>query len=227
MEIKKDEAGNDIEPTAEELKAEIARIEADNAKIAEERENYKKGLLEREDKLKALKDSEVPPVKKEGEEEEEQNNWDEASTKFQNETITKAAKLAEEAASKVISAREGKTAMADFRESHPEVTDEQWEKIVLNYTPTDKGYKKDLERAFVLERFDSGEVIDPAQIQAADARTRLLNLNGSAGAGGSGRYEENKKGLSEGAVSIGSRMRVSEEDLKKEDDSLSAEIKIS
>jgi hypothetical protein len=221
MEIKKDENGEVIEPTAEELKAELAKVE-------EERENYKKGLLEREAKLKELKDSEKTSIE---EEEEETPEWDEASKKFQAETILKTQKSTEEIVTKTIEAKNEKQAVADFREANPNITNEQWEQIILNYNPKNgkdspKKIMKDLERANALRMFDAGEIIDPVKLQKEEAQNRLRDLSANGALGNGGRYEEDKKGVSEGQISIGSRMRVSAEALKKEDDTLSAEIKL-
>lgn len=226
MEIKKDENGNDVEPTTEELKAALAKVE-------EEKENYKKGLLEREAKLKELKDSEKPLDKKEVDiDEVSDNEWDEASKKFQEETISKTQKTAEEIVNKTIEAKNEKQAISDFRDANPDITDEQWEKIVANYNPksgkdSPKAIIRDLERANVLRKFDAGEKIDPVEIRKNEAQDRLRDLSSNTGGGNSGKYEAQKDTISEGQISIASKMRVSEEALKKEDDSLSAEVKIS
>jgi hypothetical protein len=221
MEIKKDENGEVIEPTVEELKAELAEVQ-------EERENYKKGLLEREAKLKELKDSERIPIEKD---EEDEPEWDEASKKFQAETILKTQKSTEEIVTKTIEAKNEKQAVADFREANPNINDEQWEQIILNYNPKNgkdspKKIMKDLERANALRMFDAGEIIDPVKIQREDAQNKLRDLNANAGPSNNGRYEVDKNKVSEGQISIASRMRVSEDALKKEDDTLSAEISL-
>lgn len=225
MEIKKDENGNVIPFTAEELQAEVERLEVEKTKVEEERENYKKGLLEREEKIKTLK-------KGSSEEDEEENGskWDEASTKFQEETILKSTKQAEEAAAKVIETKNEKQAIAEFLEQN-KLSDEEWQKILTNYTPTNGkdtigSIKKDLERAFVLHKFDSGEIIDPEKIKQTEAQRTIKELGSNAN-GNYGKYEEQKENVSDGQLSIATRMRVSEEALKNEDDTLSAEIKIS
>jgi len=231
MEIKKDEEGNVIEPTTEELKAKLAEVEEEKRKIEEEKDNYKKGLLEREAKLKELKSSDDSNLNS-NEDEDDSSDWDEASKKFQQETISKTEKKAEEVVAKAIESKNEKQAIADFRDANPEITDEDWAKIVLNYDPKNgkdspKAIIKDLERANVLRMFDAGEKIDPAELRKTDAQNRLRDLSTSTGAAPSGRYEEDAKTVSEGQISIASRMRVAPEELEKEDDSLSAEIKIS
>lgn len=226
MEIKKDADGNVIEPTAEELKIQLEKVE-------EEKENYKKGLLEREAKIKELKEKgERKDEDEEDKDDDEDTDWDDASKRFQEETISKTEKKAEEIVNKAIEAKNEKQAIMDFRESHSDITDEQWEKILLNYTPkngkdTQKAIIKDLERADVLRRFDAGEKIDPAEIRKNEAQDKLKDLSSNAQLGNSGKYNEQGNNISDGQLNIASRMRVSQESLEKEDDSLEAEIKIS
>jgi len=246
MEIKKDENGEVIEPTTEELKAELskiesekAQIEVDKAKAEEEKENYKKGLLEREAKLKEIKGNEKALGDQDTDDDadadknENKSNWDEDSLRFQEETLSKTQKAAEEAANKAIETKNEKQAIADFREANPEITDEKWEKIALNYNPKNgkdspRAIIRDLERAEVLRKFDAGEKIDPAEMRKTEAQENIRDLSSNAGAGNSGKYEgDNGEEVSEGQLSIATRMRVDKEALEKEDDSLSAEISIS
>ena len=235
MIIKKDADGNDIEPTAEELKAELVKVESD-------KENYKQGMLSSKEELKELKKKEVVPPKKDDDEEEEGDDleknkegdaqeWDEASKKFQDETLTKTKAAAIEAVKETIGKENEEQAIADFREKNSEITDEEWVKVLANYDPKNgKGsinsIVKDLGRADVLRRFDAGEVIDPAAIAREDAQNNVTNLNTTTGAGNSARNENKEEGVSDNQMNIASKMKVSKEDLEKEDDSLSAEISI-
>ena len=226
MEIKKDENGEAIEPTVEELRAQLAKTE-------EERENYKKGLLEREAKLKELKNVKVEeePVKQE-EDQEDEPDWDEASRKFQEETLKKTQKAAEEIVTKTIESKNEKSAIQKFRDANLSMTEDEFQRVLANYNPDKFGKDsveaviKGLERADVLRRFDSGEVIDPAQVQKTIAQETLKDLSSNAAGAGYAGGREPEKGASAGAISIGQRMRVSKEALEKEDDSPVAEINI-
>jgi hypothetical protein len=218
--------------TEEQVAEKMAELEAAKAALAkaeEEKENYRKGLLSREEELKTLKSS-----KEEGKEDEKDDEkeieWDENSKKFQEETLSKTAKLAEEAAvaaaMKAINSTNEKTAQEKFRASHPEVTDEEWADIMANYTPK-LGAEKDLERALILTKFDKGEIIDPAEINRRQAEERNRDMNISHGTpSSSGKYEEQKGGVTEGQKALASRFGISVERLEKEDDSRQATISI-
>lgn len=216
--------------TEQELQAkeeELRLAKESLAKAEEERENYRKGLLSREEELKRIKALEEEKEKEKDDEKE--TEWDENSKKFQEETISKTAKVAEEAALKALEKGNDKTATQDFRESHPEVSDEKWEKIIANYNPKNgkdsiKGIINDLERAYVLYKFDSGEVIDPAELAKKQAENNNKEMNITHGSIGSGKFEEEKGGISDGAKELGKRFGISEELLSKEDNSLSATI---
>ena len=215
--------------TEEQIAEQAAALEATKAALAkaeEERENYRKGLLSREEELKTLKS------KKDEEEEEDKNEteWDENSKRFQDETLSKTAKIAEEAAiaaaMKAVEKKEEKNAQDSFRASHPTITDEEWVEIMANYTPK-HGAAKDLERAFVLTRFDKGEIIDPAEINRRTAENINRDLNTTNGTpSGSGKYEEQKGGVTDGQKAIGSRFGITTEALEKEDDTRQATISI-
>lgn len=216
--------------TEEQVAEKMAELEAAKvalAKVEEEKENYRKGLLSREEELKTLKTS------KEGEEEEDKNKeieWDDASKKFQEETLSKTTKLAEEAAvaatMKAINSTNEKVAQEKFRATHTEVTDADMVEIMANYTNTGNP-AKDLDRALILTKFDRGEIIDPAEINRRQAEERNRDMNISHGTlSGSGKYEEQKGGLTDGARAIAGRFGISAEALEKEDDSRQATISI-
>lgn len=215
--------------TEEQVAEKIAELEAAKvalAKAEEEKENYRKGLLSREEELKTLKTSK----EEEGEDDKKEIEWDENSKKFQEETLSKTAKLAEEAAvaatMKAINSTNEKVAQEKFRATHPEVTDEEWVDVMTNYTPK-LGAEKDLERALILTKFEKGEIIDPAEINRRQAEERNRDMNISHGTpSGSGKYEEQKGGLTDGARAIAGRFGISTEALEKEDDSRQATISI-
>lgn len=218
--------------TEQEQQAQADALAAANAKLAkaeEERENYRKGLLIREEELKKLKSS------KEEDEDEEDNGdketeWDDNSKKFQEETLTKTAKVAEEAAVKALELRNDKTAQQEFRESHPEIDDEKWAQIVANYNPKNgkdsiRGIVKDLERAYVVYKFDAGETIDPVEIarQQADFKNKEAGVTHGTSSG-SGKMEEEKGGVSDGAKKLAGRFGIPVDKLEKEDDSRFATV---
>lgn len=229
MEIEKKEGENQVVPpvneeTPEQLKEKLQKAE-------EERDNYKQGLLNRETELKALKSKEKETEEENEEKNEEETQWDDASKKFQEETLVKSQKFAEEAATKVLEKKNDSTAQTEFRESHPEITDEKWVDIVANYNPKNgkdsiKSVVKDLERAYVIYRFDKGETIDPAEESKRQAQEKNKELNIIHGTAGSGRYEADKDGATEGQKSIASRAGISVDALNKEDDTLRAEVTI-
>ena len=220
--------------TEEEIAAQTAALEeatAKAAKLEEERDNYRKGLLAREEELKSFKKEKEEEEEKDDNDEKE-TEWDENSKRFQEETLSKTEKLAEEAAIKALERRNDKTAQQEFRENHPEITDEKWEQVVANYNPksgkeSQKGIMRDLERAYVVYKFDTGETIDPAEIARTNAELKNKEMHVSYGTSGtSGKFEEKKGGVTDGQKSIGERFGITAERLEKEDDSMSATIKI-
>jgi len=213
-----------IEETLESVKEQLRKTE-------EERENYKQGLLNRENELKTLKGKEKEVEEVVVENKEEESQWDDASQKFQDETLSKSQKFAKEAAMKVLEKKNDSSAQAEFRENHPEITDEKWIEIVANYNPKNgkdsiKAVIKDLERAYVIYKFDNGETIDPQEINRQQALEKNKELNISHGSTGSGKFEEKKNSVTEVQRYMASRGGISVESLEKEDDTLRAEIKI-
>lgn len=199
------------------------------AKSDEEKENYRKGLLSREEELKKFKTSKDNEEEKDKKDKEE-TEWDENSRKFQEETISKTAKVAEEAAVKALEQRNDRTAQQEFRESHPEIDDAKWEQIVANYNPksgkdSTKGIMRDLERAYVVYKFDAGETIDPAEIARTNAENKNREMNVTHGtSANSGKFEEEKGGVSDGAKEIAGRFGIPVDKLEQEDDSRRATI---
>jgi hypothetical protein len=223
--------------TEEEIKAKEAEFEAKNAefeatkamlaKAEEERENYRKGLLSREEELKSLKSKD---------EDNENIEWDENSKKFQTETLSKSELIAREAAEKAaksaLEASNEKEALEEFNSLH-NITDEERIELMANLDFTKfgkdskKGIIKALERALVVTRFDRGEIIDPKEIARRDAENKNREMNISHGSSqNSGRYEEQKGGVTENQKSMAQRAGVKVESLEKEDDSRFATINI-
>lgn len=218
--------GGAVEESPEQLKARLAELEAAKVKAETDRDNYRQGMLTREEELKKLKEANDDTVNDDNTEVE----WDDNSRRFQQETLSKTEKVAAEAALKALEQRYDKTAQQEFRESHPEIDDAKWEEIVANYNPKSgkdsvKGIIKDLERAYVVYKFDAGETIDPAEIARTQAENRNKDLNVTHGASsGSGKAEEEKGGVSDGAKELAKRFGISEEKLAQEDDSRQATI---
>lgn len=226
MEKTEGEVGATVEETPEQLKAKLADAEAARLKAESDRDNYKNGMLTREEELKKLKGG------KTDQDDDEETEWDDNSKKFQQETLSKTEKVAEQAAIKALEQRNDRTAQQEFRESHPEIDDAKWEQIVANYNPksgkdSTKGIMRDLERAYVVYKFDSGETIDPAEIARTNAENKNREMNVTHGTSShSGKFEEEKGGVSEGAKQLGSRFGIDAEKLAKEDDTLEATISI-
>lgn len=232
IEKKEGEEAEVIVDTVESLQEKLAQVEADKAKIAEERDNYKQGVIAKENELKKFKKPEAQQEeRKEGEEEEEETQWDDASLKFQNETLTKADKIAQDAAAKVLEKRTEKTAQSKFLEAHKDVTAEVWEKVVANYTPqngkdSEESVIKDLERAYFLYKFDNNLPIVATDTSKIQGENQIKEAAITHGSSISGESEEEVGKVSDNQILMGQRMGVSKEALEKEDDSLHAEISI-
>lgn len=190
--------------TLEEVKSRLAKVEAD-------KENYKEGLLAAKAKLKKVKGSIV----------DDDDDVD--------DDLAKTTEIATKVATKALEKAADKKARTDFRENNPNITDEEWEKIVLNYTPQHgrsdaESIMKDLDRANLLRQYDDGNLEDFAAAKKAAAVETVQNLAASPNPGNKGKVTKETKEVSESAIAIGKKMRVSKEDLEKEDDSRFAEI---
>lgn len=214
-----------VEETPEQLKAKLAEAEAARIKAETDRDNYRQGMLTRDEELKKLKET-----KDDTKDNTDETEWDDNSRRFQEETLSKTEKVAAQAALKALEQRNDKTAQQEFRESHPEIDDEKWEQVVANYNAKSgkdsiRGIIKDLERAYVVYKFDKGETIDPVEIARTQGENKNKEMNVTHGtSSGSGKVEEEKGGVSDGAKELGRRFGISEEQLAQEDDSRRATI---
>lgn len=214
------ETEENIETLPDWAKARLAKLEND-------KENYKKGLLKYK-KLTLTPEKEV--VKEEGEEYPE---WDETSKKFQKQTLDEAEKIAERKAQAIIEQANEKAAIAKFLAKNPAVQ-EHWDDIVSNYSPkngkeTISAVLKDLDRAYLLTRYEMGE-LDKLQQEASKkgekagvAKAKLAELSSVSKT--TSKTVPEGKALSEGAIAMANQMRVDPKKLAQEDDSLTAEIK--
>lgn len=233
MEIEKKEGENGGEnvETLESLQAKLAEVEAQKAKAEEERENYKKGLLSREEELKKFKKQD-DNNDDEGNNDDEDFQWDDASAKFQSETLSKSEKIAEQAAVKALEKRTETSAQSKFLSSHQDITQEVWEKVVANYSPqngkdSEENILKDLERAYILYRYDNNLPIGQVDTskQEGEEKVKQVAITHGAPVVPSEQEDDDSK-VTDSQLYIASKMGVSKEALEKEDDSLRAEISI-
>lgn len=206
-------------PKVEEPQEDVEALKERLKKSEEEKENYKKGLLSAKKTLKTLE-----PEK---EEEEEYPEWDETSKKFQKQTLSEATKAAKTEAKEIVEKYNEKAAISSFIKDHPELEDDsKWQDIVSNYNPKHgkesiDDVKKDLERAYLLTRYEKGELNqkdNKAAAQVADKQAVSKITSKSV--------KDDGKTLSESALRLAQAMRVDPKKLAEEDDSLTAEIKL-
>ena len=205
-----------------EVEGELPQWAKDKmSKLEEEKENYKKGMLKAKGKTLETKEED---------EEEEYPEWDENSKKFQTQTLLEAKKVAELGAKQIIEKNNEQEAISQFLTSHPDIED-KWDTVISNYTPKNgkdsiKSIIKDLERAYVITRYESGE-LDKIQEEAtkkgiAQAKAEELSTVSKTT---SKVASQGMPALSQGAIDLANKMRVDPKKLAEEDDSLTAEIK--
>lgn len=193
------------------------------SKLEEEKENYKKGMLKAKGKT-------LEP-EKEAEQEEEYPEWDENSKKFQTQTLSQAEKVAENKAKQIIEKNNEQEAISQFLTSHPDIED-KWDNVISNYTAKNgkdnvKSILKDLERAYVITRYESGELdkISEEATKKGIAQAKAEELS-SVSKTTSKVASQGTPSISKGAIDLAQKMRVNPEKLAEEDDSLTATIKI-
>ena len=200
---------------AESLKERLKKVE-------EEKENYKKGML----KYKEL----TLDKKEKQEEEEEQTEWDDNSKKFQKQTISRAEKIAKG----VVEKNNETLAIEQFMEKYPDVKD-SWDDIVSNYSPTNgkdsvKSVLKDLNRAYILTRYEKGEidslVSDALKKGEKKGKAEAQIADMSSVSTTTSKTVKGSNAISQGALKLAEKMRVDPKKLAEEDDSLTAEIKL-
>lgn len=216
------------EETTEVPVEDVETLKERLTKLEEEKENYKKGMLKYKDlSLKKTED-------KTEEKEEEYPDWDETSKKFQKQTLTQAEKAAEKRALEIVGKYNEKAAIAQFTEKHPEVA-ERWDEIVANYNPKNgkesvQDIVKDLNRAYILTRYDKGE-IDSLEADAlkkgerkGKAEAQIADMSSVSKT--TSKTTKGSDALSPGALKLAEKMRVDPKKLAQEDDSSTAEIKL-
>lgn len=194
-------------------------------KEQEEKENYKKGLLSIKKKT-LTPEPIVNEIEETNEEIEDYPDWDEASKKFQKQTLTQAELIAEKKANEMFEKYNEKAGISKFIEEHSELADDaKWNEVIINYTPkngrdTVEGIVKDLNRAYILTQYEKGEFNLPnknkevnSNIANAQVVSKTTLKSISEG-----------KALSESSRKLAQQMKVDPEKLAKEDDSLHAEI---
>jgi hypothetical protein len=186
-------------------------------KAQEERDNLSKAVT-RLNKERKLPSSEV-----EVKEEEEYPEWDETSKKFQKQTISQAQKIAEQEARKILESSNEKAAIEKFVKDNP---DADWDEVISYYNPksgkeTVNGIIKDLNHAYVLARYEKGDLTKSQAEKQGKAKLADMSTVSKT----TSKTAKGKPDLSPGALNMAERMRVSPEKLAQEDDSLTAEIK--
>lgn len=163
------EETEDVESLPSWAKEKLKKLESD-------KENYKQGMLK-------YKERTLEPKKEEKkEEEEEYPEWDEASKKFQQQTLLEAEKRAEAKAQATIEKTNEKVAIDSFIEKHPELSDEEkWNDVISNYHPKSgknsmNSIMKDLETAYVVTRYEAGE-LDKLQEEAVNKKIAQKKLD--------------------------------------------------
>jgi len=207
------------EKNVEEKSEDIETLKARLQKSEEERENLSKAVtrLNKERKLPS-----------ESEEEEEYPEWDESSKKFQEQTISKVEKKTQE----ILEKANEKEAINKFTATNPDV---DWNYIVSNYSPTHGkstvgDIVKDLERAMVLAKYETGELTDLENKAfkkgetEGKAQSAAANM-ASVGKATSKTSNKGESSLSKGAIKLAESMRVDIKKLAEEDDSPTAVIK--
>ena len=206
----------EVEP-AEDIEALKARLQ----KAEEERENLSKAVtrLNKERKLTLEKP-----------EEETYPEWDETSKKFQEQTISKAEKIAEQKAQERIEKSNEKAAVAKFVKENPDV---DWNYIVSNYTPihgrdTVEDILKDLDRAKVLANYERGELADLEAFKKGEKKGKAeANLADKASVSKTtSKTGEGGSSLTPGEINLANKMRVDLKKLAEEDMTKPAEIKL-
>lgn len=163
----KEEATEAPEAVKPEATEDVETLKDRLAKAEEEKENYKKGMF----KYKSLKKEEKK------EEEIEYPEWDDTSKQFQKQTLSQAEKIAEKKTREIIESNNEKTAITQFVQKHPEMAKEgNWQELVANYNSNHskdsvESYAKALEKAFVLTRYDRGE-LDKIETDAEEKGVR-------------------------------------------------------
>lgn len=238
-ELKETPVAEQVAETEKEETQEVAETEPEESveslkerlkKVEEEKENYKKGMLKAKGKTLETES------KKEEEAEEDYPEWDENSKKFQEQTLSQAKKIAEEHSKTIIEKANEKSAIISFISKHPELgEDDKWNEVISNYNPkngkeTVSDVEKDLERAYVLTRFERGEL---SQLEAetfkkgeqkGKAEAQISDLASVSKT--TSKTIKGEPNVSQGAIQLAQKMRVDTKKLAEEDDSLTAEIQL-
>lgn len=203
VETESEEVVEDINALPDWAKAKMEKLEND-------KENYKKGLL------KYKKFSLTPEEKKVEVEEEEYPDWDDASKKFQKQTLSEAEKRAEAKAQAMIEKANEKTAISQFIAKHPDAQD-KWDDVVSNYSSKNgkestDAIIKDLEKAYLITRFERGE-LEPKDKKSASNVANLSTVSRTT----SKKTPEGKT-LSKGSLEMATRFRIDPKKLAEEDE---------
>lgn len=215
----------DLESLPQWAKDKLEKVESD-------KDNYKKGMLKYKDLTLDKKEKKV----EEKSEEEIYPDWDEDSKKFQQQTLSKVEERAKASAMGVIEKANEKSAIATFVKDNPELAEgEAWSEVISNYNPrngkeTVQDITNDLEEALVITKYRSGKLSN-SETEAEErgrkkgqAESQIADLSSISKT--DSKTVKGESSISEGALEMASKMRVDPEDLAKEDDSLSAEIKL-
>lgn len=203
-ESRQSETKQEVAGASEELTALQERLK----KAEEDRDKYKERVLSFSKKERTLSE------RKEEKEEEEAPDWDEASKKFQAQTLSEAEKRARIAAQSYVEENNEKAAISKFLTEHPELGgDEEWKEILSNYHPkhgkgTVDSILTDLNRARVVMLHDHGE-LDKLSKEAEErgkrkgaAETYHASAHTSSGSASGSTSDQGSDGVSKGAKAI-------------------------
>jgi len=188
---------------------ELTALQERLKKAEQERDNYKEGLLKLKRSERTLSEK-----KEEAKDDEDAPEWDEASKKFQAQTLSEAEKRARIAAQSYVEENNEKAAISTFLTEHPELGgDEEWKEILSNYNPkhgkgTVDSIVTDLNRARVVMLHDRGE-LDKLSQEAEErgkrkgaAESYHANAHTSSGSASKSTSDQGSDGISKGAKEI-------------------------
>lgn len=227
VEETKDEPKSPVSDDLKDDKTEVDEVEVTKSEEEEEpdyKSLYEKEKEESEKRLKALRDVKksyrtLKSDKKEDKPAEKEtpvdgSEWDEDSSRFQKETLTKA----EQAAQAVLEKSNEKSAINQFLGKYEELADNDdlWQDIVTNYTPkrgrdTVEDIVKDLESARIVTLHERGELdssIEKARnsgLEEGKKKRALAEMALTPGRPGASKSDT--KAPSKGSVDMAKRFR--------------------
>lgn len=227
QESEDDSEDDDEEEDVDTLKARLKKAESD-------RDNYKRGMLEAKSKKRSLGEKEDDEEEDEDIDDKVGKEWDDDSKKFQKETLTKAQEIARAETAKVQKQQEKKNEQAAIKKvlkDYPEYADDDnWKVLVGYYTPRNgkedsDGIIEDLSDAIVLadKKLGIDRTVEKSDDKGNQKKLADMTALNKSNTNRPGKSKDKKP---EGAIRMASKFRNDPEKVAKEDDSLSATIKL-